>query len=247
MKQSEQISIVVPTKGRWGSTITNVDSQILIVDTNEFELYKDFNSKAEICVCPNFNSLAKKRNWILDKFGDVFMLDDDIISIMNLTDSEDETILTPEQAKNKIQWLYEKSIDLDVFLFGFNNSPEPVHFNAMKPLMFKGFINGSAIGLRKNEKLRFTENTVAVEDYYINLLNAYLFRRNLIDKRFCFKQKDKSTFIQNGGQSKNRTLETEKKDSLYLRKMFGESIIIKKQRNLKEKSTQYQRQLNIRL
>lgn len=247
MKQLEQISIVIPTKGRWDSIITNIESQILIVDENEYELYKEFNPNAEICVCPNFNSLAKKRNWILDKFEDVFMLDDDIICVMNLTDSIDEKVLTPENAKKIIQWIYEKAIDLDIFLFGFNNSPEPIHFNAMKPLMFKGFINGSAIGLRKNDKLRFTEKTVAVEDYYINLLNAYLFRKNLIDKRFCFKQKDKSTFIQKGGQSKNRTLETEKRDSLFLRLMFGESIVIKKQRNLKEKSTQYQRQLNIRL
>jgi hypothetical protein len=243
----EQISIVIPTKGRPDLISTNVESQILIVDKCEFELYKEHNPNSEICICPDFNSLALKRNWILDKFGDVFMLDDDIISVMNLTDNNEETFLSSVESKNRIQWIYEKAIDLNIYLFGFNNSPQLIHYNAMKPIMFKGFINGSAIGIRKNEKLRFTEKTIAVEDYYINLLNAYLFRKNLIDKRFCFKQKDKSTFISKGGQSKNRTLETEKRDSLFLRKMFGESIVIKKQRNLKEKSNEYQRQLNIRL
>ena len=241
----EKISIAVPTKGRHDCVLTNVEGQILIVDKNEVGIYKEFNPNSEIIECPNFKSLSSKRNWILDKFKDVFMLDDDIVSVMRLYDSNEEVFLTPSNANKIIQDAYLRSLDLGLYLFGFNNSPQLVHFNSMKPFMFKGFINGCAMGIVSNPKLRFTEQTVAVEDYYINLLNAYHFRKNFIDKRFCFKQKDKGTFLEKGGQSTNRTLETEKQDSLYLRRMFGESIILKKERNKVEKSHQYQRQLNI--
>lgn len=242
-----QISIAVPSKGRFDCVSTNVKNQILVVDKSETDLYKEFNPNFEILECPNFNNLALKRNWILDKFKNVFMLDDDIVSVHKLYDSEEDVFLNSEESNNIIQFAYQKALDLGIYLFGFNNSPQLVHFNAMKPFMFKGFINGCAMGVISNEKLKFTEKTIAVEDYYINLLNAYHFRINLIDKRFCFKQKDKKTFLEKGGQSTNRTLETEKQDSLFLRKTFGESIILKKERNKVEKSHQYQRQLNIKI
>lgn len=241
----EKVSIAIPTKGRFDAVITNVKNQILIVDKSEIDIYREHNPDAEILECPNFNNLALKRNWILDKFKDVFMLDDDIIAVHKLYDSNEDVFLNPEESNKIIQDAYKRALDLEIHLFGFNNSPQLIHYNAMKPFMFKGFINGCAMGIISNEKIRFTDKTVAVEDYYINLLNAYHFRRNFIDKRFCFKQVDKKTFLEKGGQSTNRTLDTEKQDSMFLRRVFGESIILKKERNKVEKSHQYQRQLNI--
>lgn len=241
---SERLFIAVPTKGRAGMVTTNVPGQILVVDQSQREMYSELNRGAEIEVCPNFKSLAEKRNWIVDRFGHVFMLDDDIEKVIDMTTSKQ---ITPDLAKKRIVWLYELALELGISLFGFNNSPSPKHYNAMKPIVFKGFINGAAIGVIKNDKLRFTKETVAAEDYYINLINAYHFRRNLIDKRFCFKQNEAQTFVSPGGQSLNRTMETEKNDTFFLRKMFGESVILKNDIYTPDDSNPYARQLNIRL
>ena len=50
-----------------------------------------------------------------------------------------------------------------------------------------------------------------------------------------------------GGQTGKRTLETEKFDTLYLKKMFGDSIQLKKEKNKTKQLHEYQRELRIKL
>jgi len=245
-RKSDKLSIVIPTKGRHDAVKTQVRNQILIVDKSEQDLYKS-NNECEIDVCPDFKSLSKKRNWILERFGNVFMIDDDIVTVERMQDGEQDYLLTPAEAELLIKKTADRAIDIGCYLFGFNNDANPAHYNAMKPFMLKGFINGCAMGLLEGGKLFFSEKVVAAEDYWINLLNAYKHRTCLIDKRYVFKQEAGSTFIKRGGQAANRTLETEKMDSLFLRSHFGESIQLKKKRYVTGKSTQYERSLNIRL
>ena len=245
-KKSEKLSIVVPTKGRHDCVKTEVRNQILVVDSSEKELYENHN-ECEIEVCPDFKSLAKKRNWILTRFGNVFMLDDDIVTIERMQDGEEDYLLSPAEAEILIRKTADRAIDAGCYLFGFNNDANPAHYNAMKPIMLKGFINGCAMGVLRGGDLFFSERVVAAEDYWINLLNAYKHRICFIDKRYVFKQEAGSTFVKKGGQAGNRTLETEKRDSLFLRAHFGESIQLKKKRYVTGKSSQYERSLNIRL
>lgn len=237
---SDQLHIVIPTKSRPDSVLTNISGQILVVDESEKDLYHQENK----IICPNFSSLAKKRNWIIETFCDVFMVDDDIVSCQRLYEHEYKTFnLTPDEQRKIIENAYFQAKEIGAFLFGFNNDPAPVHFNAMKPFMLNGYINGSAIGIISGGKLRFSEKITAAESHYINLLNSHLNRFNFIDKRFCFKQEKDSTFKKNGGQQLNRTLETEKRDTLFLRLIFGEAVQLKKKKNKTLQIHEYQRQI----
>ena len=238
------VKIVVPTKGRADRVLTNVDGQILVVDKSEELEYRVHADTWEIEVCPDFNNLAAKRNWILDRFGDVFMLDDDVHRVFKFVgDSKD---LAPTEARQIIEQAHWQAKQLGVYLFGFNNSGIPAHYNAMKPLMPLGMINGCAMGIIAGGGLRFDPRFVAAEDHYMVLLNAYKHRRCFIDKRYHFNQRNHGTFCSPGGQSANRTLETEKMDTLLLRAQFGEAVTLKRQR-FDKGSHQFMRELKIPL
>lgn len=240
------VKIVCPSRKRAGKILTKIDDMIICVDEKELPEYKSNHPENEIITHPGLKKLSLIRQFIYEKFGDVFMVDDDIIKIHNLYSTKNNE-LSPEDAKKLIIKTYERCQDVGAFLFGFNNDPVITHYNQHKPFMFNGYINGSAIGLIKSKNLYFTEKTVAAESHWINLLNAYYNRYLFIDKRFCFAQKQDSTFMLEGGQVGKRTLETEKNDTLFLKKMFGDSVEIKKAKNKTKQLHEYQRELRIKL
>ncbi len=69
----------------------------------------------------------------------------------------------------------------------------------------------------------------------------------LLTKDFVSSKKKSSTFQMIGGQTGKRTLETEMKDTLYLKKMFGDSVQLKKEKNKTKQLHEYQRELRIKL
>jgi hypothetical protein len=240
----EQVKIICPSSKR-PAIHTDIDSMIICVDEKELEAYKEQNER-EIITHPGLNNLSKIRQFIYEKFGDVFMVDDDIISIEKLYQTS-KTHLTPIESRKIIQDGYMQAKAINSFLFGFNNDPSPTHYNQHKPFMLNGYINGCAFGLIKNDHLYFDEKTIACESHWINLLNAYHNRFCFIDKRFHFRQKTNSTFTLEGGQSQRRTLKSEEEDTQFLKKMFGDSVNIKTERNQTKRLHEYQRELNIRL
>ena len=241
----DEIKIICPSRKRADKIMTKISNMSLFVHEKEFENYKKFNPDIEI-LTHNKNNLSEIRQEIYDRFNNVFMVDDDISSIERTYLTKD-AILTPDDVFNLIQKTYQRAKDLDIHLFGFNNDPSPTHYNQHKPFMFKGYINGCAFGLLEDKNLYFNKKTVACESHWINLLNAFYNRRCFIDKRFHFRQKTNSTFNLDGGQTGKRTLETEKKDTILLKKYFGDSIKLKKAKNKTKQLHQYQRELNIRL
>jgi len=242
----EKIKIICPSSGRAKTVYTKIEGMILFVDESEFDEYEKYNHDIEIQTHTGLNNLSKIRQFIYEKFGDVFMVDDDIVKVQKLYRTIDQD-LTPKESKNIIQAAYETSKSIDAFLFGFNNDPNPTHYNQHKPFQLNSYINGCAFGLRKNKQLYFDGNTTACESHWINLLNAYHNRFCFIDKRFHFRQKANSTFTAPGGQSLKRTLESERLDTLFLKKKFGDSVKLKKTRNKTKQLHEFQRELNIRL
>lgn len=236
------IPIVIPSSNRADRVLTKIKDMILCVPEDQEQDYRRFNPNTEIITHPEINGLAMKRNWIIQQYDDVFMVDDDIQYIERVYTRENR-FMSPQEANNTIQDLYQKAIALDAHLFGFSEDANPLHYNQYKPIVLKGYINGCAFGIRKSDKLYFTDTVVAVEDYWINLLNLYHHRYPLIDTRFCFAQKPNSTFSSSGGLALHRTMETEKRDTLYLRATFGEVVEIKKIKPGAKKFHQYQRKI----
>lgn len=225
---------------------TNIDKMILVVDEKELDIYKEHHTDFEIITHKSLNRLSEIRQFIYQKFGNVFMVDDDIVSVDRLYTLENKN-LTPAEINNLIQITYCRAKAVGAHLFGFNSDPNPVHYKSHKPFMMNGYINGCAMGLIKSQHLYFSKNTTACESHWINLLNAYHHRYLFIDKRFHFHQKPNSTFTLPGGQTGRRTLSSEKFDTMFLRRMFGESVGLKKAVNATNQLHQYQRILKIRI
>lgn len=218
----------------------------VLVAKKELANYKETIGNFEIITHNNLKSLSEIRQFAYDKFGDVFFVDDDIVSVERVYETKNSK-LTPIEIFNLIQKTYLQAKDLNAFLFGFNSDPSPTHYNQHKPFMLNGYINGCALGILKNKNLFFSKKTIACESHWLALLNAYHNRFCFIDKRYHFRQKTNSTFNLVGGQSGLRTLETEKQDTIFLKKMFGNSVMLKKEKNKTKRIHEYQRVLNIKL
>lgn len=238
-----EIKIIVPSTKRSDIFLTNISNQIICVHESEKEDYK--NLPFEI-ITHDKNTLSEIRQFIFQKFGNVFMVDDDIVSVERLYRRED-TFMKPDEIYNLIQETAYTAEQVGAYLFGFNSSFNPKHYKGQKPFVANGYINACAFGLIKNDKLFFHNLTIACESHWINLLNAYYHRFSFQDTRFTFRQKPNSTFQLKGGQTTKRTLESEKRDSMFLRRMFGESIQLKTGSKDSKVIHQYQRKLNIRL
>lgn len=238
------MKIVCPSRKRAHIFSTDIEGMIVLVDKKEKSDYKDIGFEVE--THENLNSLSEIRQYAYKRYGEVFFVDDDIVSVERLYTTINQ-ILTPKEAKDIIYNAYYLSKQIGAKLYGFNNDPSPTHYNQHKPFMLMGYINGCAIGLNESDNLYFDPTTVACESHWICLLNAYANRFCFIDKRFHFRQKTDSTFTLEGGQTGKRTLESEKQDTLFLRRKFGNSVQIKKEVNKTKQLHEYQRVLNIRL
>lgn len=226
------IPIVIPSAGRFDEVHVKhaCSGVILCVPECELSVYREYNSECEVIAHPDsIDTLSKKRNWIIQKFGSVFMMDDDVKAITRLYEINPRfSKCTPDDAYRVIQSTADAAKQAGAYLFGFNQSPQTLHFNPFAPIQLKGFVNGCAIGILQGGGLYFNESIVGKNDFFITLLNAY-------KNRYCWKDNRYGTiqsFANNvGGLSKKRTKQTEREDALILRKLFGEAVQRKKTDN----------------
>jgi len=223
------IPIIIPSADRPDKILTRIEGAILYVPKPQGRAYKRHNPHMRVITHGPHKNLAEKRQAVYDQFGDHFQVDDDIqfVSRLYTTGNNRKNHLDPKKIHDLIQATYQAAKGAGAYLFGFYRSPNPKHYHAHKPIMLKGYINACAFGLRKSKHLFFTPHTTAAESHWINLLNAYYHRYCWIDTRFHFAQAPRSTFFRPGGQAARRTLESEKRDTLFLRRMFGDAVRIK--------------------
>lgn len=226
------VKIVIPTKGR-ASTITThnfIDNAIVCVAQSEAREYKEYNPNAEFCIHPdNITGLPAKRQWIYDKFKNVFMADDDLKGMIRLTQKPGETQkMTSEQCYYIIQNAANVARLMGCYMFGFSNWPKPEHYQGHEPFSMNGFINGAGLGLLAGAtKLKFNPAIIASQDYYITGLNAFHYRKAFIDRRYCMKQIGFGDNV--GDMSGVRTNTAEAADYKLLKAYFGSAIELKKQ------------------
>jgi hypothetical protein len=204
----------------------HVDAALCVTESEE-EAYRKFYPAAEIIVHPDtVVGLAAKRQWIYEKYGDVFMIDDDITAVHRLYMRQLGPKLKPSETVKIIQWAGNMARLCGCYLFGFNKNPSPIIYNTFSPIRLSGVVTGCAFGMIRGSRLRFDPESTAVEDFYISGLNAHFHRKCLIDTRYNFVQDD--TFTKRGGQSVHRNMATERKDTIFLRKCFGTAVTLKK-------------------
>jgi hypothetical protein len=124
--------------------------------------------------------------------------------------------------------VYELSVDLNIYLFGLSKNPRPIQFNAHAPIELTGIISGGCFGIRepKKSRLYFHPDILCSNDFFVSMLNAYLNRKCLVDKRFAFISTQ--TFKGKGGNAEFRQPGSRQADYEVLKRLFGDSIQIKR-------------------
>jgi len=239
------IRVIIPSAGRADCITTAIAGAALYVPESEAAAYRHHNPGLEVVTHPDraHRNLAEKRQDIYTRWPAVFMVDDDIeyISRLYLPGNTRKTHLEPEEARELIQVTAENAAAAGAYLFGFNATPNAKHYYPHKPIELTAYINACAFGLLPSERLYFTPRTTAAESHWLNLLNAYMHRRAWVDMRFHFAQLPNSTFFRPGGQTAKRTMATERADTVFLRRMFGQAVRVKRTRGDAKKIHPYQR------
>lgn len=225
------LSIVIPTYKRPERVIskTLVTDPILCVAQSEESAYKEFNPDCEIVVHPDsVKGLPAKRNWIVQHFGEMFMLDDDVYQFQPQyygPDTSTANLTNPAVIRRIIERLYTVAKMLDVHLFGFGKSQRPLFYNPAKPYVMNERVTGCSYGVIKSKNTFWPDDLVLKEDFWISGYVKFTERLVLIDKRYAFKQKD--TFVNPGGLSEYRNKERELAAMLKIRRYFGDCVKIK--------------------
>lgn len=222
------VRIVSPSNKRAANvrTVKTVDEVTLCVPENQVREYEEHNPDNEVVGVPmDVKGLVNTRQWILERFGSIFTVDDDIASVRDMLAplTGPPIYLEPHEVTQLIYNRAEMARDLGVYLFGFSNVPRPIFVKPMHPFRFTGFMPGHSLGILEGSKLFYHPESGLKDDYWISLLNAYHHRIFLKDMRYWFGQMD--TFKNSGGVSEQRNMANEVKYTEFLRRYFGKDIV----------------------
>lgn len=248
----EEIKIVIPSHKRVDlvSTLKLLPQATLCLAESQVAEYKERYPDTEIVShSDSIVGLPLKRQWIAEKFNNVFMMDDDILRFVRRYHEGEvgNSLVDNKTCYALIQSLYFTAKEMGVHLFSFSNDGDIRNYDALHPFSYTKLIHGSAFGLINfdKSKLFYDNRQTAVGDSWITCLNAHHNRFSFIDNRFSFVAG--KTFKVRGGQSEFRTMETEMKDYVFLKKCFGDVIGRKKPTKRTSLVHKYQRTLNIPL
>ncbi len=241
-----EIKIVIPSMGRAKKVLTKnaITHGILCVPESEAKEYAEYNPGMEIVTHPDtLKGLTMKRQFILEKFGNVYQFDDDATCIKRVYIEKGETEkCSAEEAYDIIQYVGNCAKLAGCYYFGLGKEVNPLAYNEFQPIGLTGVINGSC-GFIEGSKLYYNPKAVLSEDYWMAGLNAYLYRKCWIDKRFA--EVGAAYAGNTGGCANYRTTDQEKEDTLFLRKCFGEAIKVKEDTKLAKRRFEFQRTLTI--
>lgn len=167
------LKIVIPSYGRPSNVLTKkfLPNALLIVPESQAEDYRE-NYKDVVAIPDKLDgSAAKKRNAILDMFeDDVFMIDDDVVSVKNLY--KDKKI-SGEAFEHFIFNAWVMAKDLGAGFFGCNPFSDPRRFKETQPFSLTKQSYGG-LGVIKDE-LRFNTDLSFCEDldFFLEKLRKY--------------------------------------------------------------------------
>jgi hypothetical protein len=171
------LTVVIPSAGRADRVKTHkaIRADVLCVPESEADAYRRRGYGVEIVTHPDtVRGLAAKRQWIADRYGDVFMVDDDIRAFVRLwlPTYLRNYRMSATEARDAAEATYETATEMGAFLFGFAFFGDTRLFKPQRPFLLTGYINAACFGLRAGSKLRFRNDVVAVEDMALRLGNG---------------------------------------------------------------------------
>lgn len=240
--------ILCPSRGRAKHILTKrlVPDIVLVVNADEHAEYKKHNPELLVLSPPtSIKGITATRAWMLDNFKNVFMIDDDVTTVKRnyVEPGEKADIEDTELINEIIDYSFYVAKKIGAKMFGFPSTRNPLEYNAFKPFKFTGYYNHSHVGYLEGHGLSFDTSFGEAEDYYMSLMQAYKNRFGFFDCRFTFVTKD--NFLSRGGCCEYRTIEMMKKNTLELKRLFGEAVIIKHQSNTKKNINEGERSIHI--
>ena len=232
--------------GRADRVITKgaITHGILCVPESEAKDYAEHNPGMEIVTHPDdLKGLTRKRQFILERFGSHYQMDDDAKCIKRVyIEGGEKESCDPDEAYDIIQYVGNCAKLAGCYYFGLGKEVNPLAYNEFKPIGLSGVINGSC-GFIEGSKLYYNPRAVLSEDYWMAGLNAYYYRMCWIDRRFA--EVGMPYAGNTGGCGSYRTVDQEKEDTLFLRQVFGEAISVKEDTALAKRRFEFQRTMKI--
>lgn len=169
--------VAIPSKGRPFKSPSKelLKSAVLFVPEYEAEEYRKIYK--EVVAVPNdVKGITPTRNWILKNTDDrrVVFVDDDL-------KIQGRFILKPDgygikhKKMTEAEWLreFERLFDVTESLgwkiFGVNTENSKISYKVSKPLVFKGYVLASCMGIVSDGTMYFDETYKVKEDYEISL------------------------------------------------------------------------------
>lgn len=229
--------VVCPSKGRADNVRTKrfFPGMTIVVPHNEVELYQEKNPGFEVVGTPkHIRGITPTRQWILENYGTVFMIDDDVIHVRKnyAKPKESGEINDPETIFEIVRNAFVIAQGIGAKIFSFSKIRNPLEYNSFIPIIHTGYMNASFCGFIEGHGLEYDLSMSEGEDHYISCLTIYKHRYCFIDNRFSFVTDGNFTAI--GGCNDYRTRDSMIRNTLYLRQKFGEVIQYKGPTALKQ-------------
>jgi hypothetical protein len=229
-------------------TLKIVPELTLVVNYDQAHKYKEYNPNTEVISLPEgLSGITHARQWLLNNFDEFFMIDDDIYELrVNYNEPNERAAINDiEMGYRVIENARDLAREFGVKMYGFPSTRRPVAYNAHQPYSFAGYFNNSYCGILKNHNLSYNLTMGEAEDYYLSLMNARINRKSFMDNRFTFVTE--KNFVGTGGVCEYRTTEMMIENTIKLRKLFGNAVVIKKASSIRRRVNLGERTLRIPL
>lgn len=227
----DELKIVIPTHGRAGhvDTLGLVPEAILCVAESQAPAYRQAHPTAEIDTHPDsVVGLAAKRNWMHARYGSMFMFDDDMLRMVDVSRVGNEPVeVPPARVVPVIRRTADNCRESGAYVFGFNDQQNPLRFNPQQPFKLTGFMIGGAMGVLAGSGLWWHPDCLQ-DDWWLMLLNAHFHRKVWVDLRYCFTTRPLGTHP--GGQGHQRTADRSRAGMRILRRAFGSVVQVNRDR-----------------
>lgn len=220
-----QLPIICPSKDRAGCVLTHsvLNGFTLVVPHGQGKEYSEHNPENEVIETPKgIRGITATRQWCLDKWDELFFIDDDIYQVLkNFTDESEKC--TPDEVRSIIEkdaWIAKQ---IGAKIFGYKSIRKPLEYHGDKMYSNTGYWNHSYCGYLKGHGIKFDLSFSEAEDYYVSAYNIYKNRYGLLSYMYTFKTKD--NFLKGGGCSSYRTEETLLRNTKKLIDIFGSDVV----------------------
>jgi hypothetical protein len=221
-------TIICPTHGRAGRVhVFDVLPDIpLCVAESQAPAYAAAHPDAELIIHPDtVVGIAPKRQWLVDRYENVMMFDDDVTTIvdMQVPAGEQQRIRDPQKIRDIVHRLFDMAEGLGAYVLGLSTYADPVLYRPQNPFSLRHMVSGHCLGLRKHDQLRFPDMAdLLTDDLWVSAMSAYHHRVLLTDNRYGTSVA--KTWHETGGMATHRTWSRVVDNERFLTELFGEAI-----------------------